>query len=133
MIMVKENYTFISRNQAKEIYATEEFDESYLFDRDIDSKIISSEIGRIDSYPVKITTFTYKQHLPQLQTPRTVIGVSFFMFYEDYLIEMRGITFDKELLEYILPEGVTSEEIIEDAIVKFYGIAHSFVLFDHYK
>ena len=63
MIMVKENYTFISRNQAKEIYATEEFDESYLFDRDTDSKIISSEIGRIDSYPVKsqrlLTNNTY--------------------------------------------------------------------------
>lgn len=135
-ILIKENITFLSRNQSKEVYESEYVEDMLtepFRERGLTVQNIKKEECTIDSYPALKITYTILQSLPNLVNPTTTVMVRYVLFYEDYYIEMEGWVYGKEALEYIGHRGVRCEEIIKYALANFDSIAHSLVLFDHYK
>lgn len=136
MIMIKEYYTFLSRNQSKEVYKSGFFENALveeLWERGFTVQDLKKEECTIDSYPAEKITYTCLCSLPNLESQTTIVHVEYFLFYEDYVIKMGGWVYGKEALEYICPENVRCEQIIESALANFNSIAHSLVFFDHYK
>ena len=126
-MMIHNNYTFISRGQAKEAYATDNLIKEYLIQPWAESghnlQIIASDECVIDSYPaIKIICTDTSSH---------ALIVFYLLLFEDYFIQINGYVF-KDFLEYLHPESIPSS-LIEHALVTIDSIAHSLVLFDHYK
>lgn len=124
VVFIDKGETFISRNQAIEIYDSGELErvllEEFTF-RQTPIEIVSAENVFIDSYPTRFIISTYTQRLPGQLDSLDVLNLQWTIFYEDYVISLNA---------YII------DELGKDFLQEYYdsiSIPYSLVLFDHYN
>ena len=121
MVLIYENLTFISRNQAKELYESGVCEEGILEeyqDRYLNPTIISATNEIIDSYPARYIVCTYSYQLPWQNRPVKYINRVWYIYYEDLIITLQ----------------CSSPEVYDTyAFPQYYSMAHSIVFFEHYQ
>lgn len=117
MVLVHENLTFISRNQAKELYESGECEKMILEeyqDRYLNPTIISVANEIIDSYPARYVVCSYSYQFPWQNRPVKYISRVWHIYYEDLIITLQ----------------CASPEIYDTyAFPQYYNMAHSIVFF----
>ncbi len=91
MIITKDNYTFLSRNETKELLADNEFIDKFLSESTSFLKnpvILNKEIVTIDKYPTLV--FTFKGGMERSGIKLEMISKNWVIFYEDKIIFLQS-------------------------------------------
>lgn len=121
MVLIHENLTFISRNQAKELYESRECEEMILEeyrDRYLNPTIVSATNEIIDSYPARYIVCSYSYQFPWQSKPVKYINRVWYIYYEDLVISLQSSSPESYDI-YTFPQ--------------YYSMAHSVVFFEHYQ
>lgn len=121
MVLIHENLTFISRNQAKELYDSGECEEMIIEeyrDRYLNSAIVSATNEIIDSYPARYIVCSYSYQFPWQSNPVKYINRVWYIYYEDLVISLQSSSPESYDI-YTFPQ--------------YYSMAHSVVFFEHYQ
>lgn len=121
MVLIYNGITFISRNQAKELYDSGECEEMLLEeyrDRYINPTIISATNEIIDSYPARYIVCSYSYKYPWQSKPVKFINRVWCIYYEDYIISLQSSS----------PETYDAYTLSQ-----YYNMVHSIVFFEHYQ
>lgn len=121
MVLIHEGMTFISRNQAKELYDSGGCEEMFLEEyqeRYINPTIISATNEIIDSYPARYIVCSYSHQLAFQDKPVKYINRCWYIYYEDLVITLQSMS--PEIYDtYTFPQ--------------YYSMAHSIVFSEHYQ
>lgn len=91
MIITKDNYTFLSRNETKELLDDNEFIDGFLSESTSVLKnpvILNKEIVTIDKYPTLV--FTFKGGMERSGIKLEMISKNWVIFYEDKVIFLQS-------------------------------------------
>jgi hypothetical protein len=97
LVLVKDGLTFVSRNQAKEFLNDEDFKKEFLqgsLDALKNSKIYSSKVVSIDKYPA--LEVVLEGDIERLGVTLKLYSKQWTIFYEDKMICIQGISYNKE-------------------------------------
>ena len=95
MVLIHEGMTFISRNQAKELFDSggcEEMIMEEYIDRYINPTIISATNEIIDSYPARYIVCSYSHKLAFQDKPVKYINRCWYIYYEDLVITLQSMS-----------------------------------------
>jgi hypothetical protein len=96
IILIKDNYMFVSRNEARDLIENEEFNTNFISDFVVNLKkpqIINKQIVTIDNYPaLEFTVFGTKERLGHNIDMHMKYWI---IYYEDKCITLLGATLNK--------------------------------------
>lgn len=92
MILVEDLPTFISREESKEVYLSDQYENMILNEyssRGHNPKILSSSINYLDGYPAELIKASFSMYHPWEDKTRSYIMRSWIIIYEDLVVMLQ--------------------------------------------